>query len=114
MTETAIMSLLVRRDQLRQQLREHRGAPCSEALVKSLKRIKSRLYYYRHRDALTSTASKQKYTKRRVRYLTRQLNALQALPADQPVSLSRTAAELRARLEAIAKIEAYLREEINK
>lgn len=78
-----------------------------QALMDALKRLKGRLYYHRHRGERTDNPDRDMYTKRRLRYLEQKLNAIQNLPDDQPVSLSRTAGQVRERLKS--KIESCIR-----
>jgi len=97
-----IEALLQRRSRVREALRALKKGSEHRALSVTLRRIKGRLYYHRHRSASALSASQRArhYHEKRLRFLTRRLRTLQALPDGQPVSLSCTAGELRSRLEA--------------
>lgn len=102
-------ALLVERRELKEKLKSLSpdDTESHRALLDALKRLKGRLHYYRHRGERVKKRNPDHYTKHRLRYLEKKLNAIQNLPDNQPVSLSRTAGEVRERLKS--KIELCIR-----
>jgi len=103
------------RNALKRERKQHANTDMMEDRLRvislELRRLKSRLYYHRLRGkTLTDLQSQRRrlaYHKRRVRYLSGQLQQLTNLPSHQLVNLSTTAGQLRARVES--KIASHVR-----